>query len=115
MHEMSNFEPKDINALRHEEVEACARYIGMLRTKHVARISTCFNIEDRDVDKNLMVCASNRGVFIDQKPDNMLKQIKETRIKNTDGDEYTRNTYTRPETPRQTGNFCSRKQAAARI
>lgn len=69
------------NALRHEEVEACARYIGMLRTKHVARISTCFNIEDRDVDKNLMVCASNRGVFIDQKPDNMLKQIKETRIK----------------------------------
>ena len=81
MHEMSNFEPKDINALRHEEVEACARYIGMLRTKHVARISTCFNIEDRDVGKNLMVCASNRGVFIDQKPDNMLKQIKETRIK----------------------------------
>lgn len=81
MHEMSNFEPKDINALRHEEVEACARYIGMLRTKHVTRISTCFNIEEMDVDKNLMVCASNRGVFIDQKPDNMLKQIKETRIK----------------------------------
>lgn len=81
MHEMSNFEPKDINALRHEEVEACARYIGMLRTKHVARISTCFNIEDRDVGKNLIVCVSNRGVFIDQKPDNILKQIKETRIK----------------------------------
>ena len=33
------------------------------------------------VGKKLMVCASNRGVFIDQEPDNMLKQIKETRTK----------------------------------